>query len=307
MSAGNREFELIEWFRRTSAAHPRVPVGIGDDTAVITTSPTSDLLFAADMLMEGAHFTIPPATAEQIGWKALAVNLSDIAAMAGTPVAAVVSVALPRKLGGEFARRLHGGLHELAARFDVAIAGGDTNLWDGPLVVSVAVLGDAPKSGAVRRRGALPGDWILATGHFGGSLAERHLRFTPRVVEARQLSELATLHAMVDVSDGFAADLHHILDESAVAAVVFADGVPIHGDAVRDATACDALERALGDGEDFELLFTVSPEDGQRLMRSQPLAIPLAHVGIIEEGRGCRLQRADGTLEPLERRGWEHH
>ncbi|MCH7989304.1 MAG: thiamine-monophosphate kinase, partial [Planctomycetes bacterium] len=221
VSDDRHEFSLIEWIRAQAPDHHRLTIGIGDDTASLRFPNPADCLVTSDMLIEGVHFTLPSATPRDIGRKALAVNLSDIAAMAGNPLAALISVALPRKRDMDFARELHHGLLELADEFGVALAGGDTNIWDGPLVVSVTLLGETTAKGPVRRTGARVGDWIMTTGCFGGSLSGKHVSFQPRVTEALQLHDTVTLHAMIDVSDGLAADLHHILDESNVGAVVY--------------------------------------------------------------------------------------
>jgi thiamine-monophosphate kinase len=298
------EFEQIDWVRRRVGSHPRVPLGIGDDAALVRLSSDPGTLVTVDMLMEGTDFTFPPATPRLAGRKALAVNLSDIAAMAGRPVACVVSVALPRGRGIEFARELHLGIEELAREFDVAIAGGDTNSWDGPLVVSATVFGETVPPGPIRRSGAQPGDWIFVTGSCGGSIHGRHLTFTPRVREALALHSAVSLHAMIDVSDGLAADLHHILDESRVGAVVEAAAIPIHSD-VRD-NGTTPLEHALGDGEDFELIFTVSPEDGAKLFADDSLKSGLTRIGTIAQVGVRELHGADGSVSPLLRRGWEH-
>jgi thiamine-monophosphate kinase len=264
------------------------------------------MLVTVDMLMEGTDFLIPPATGEQIGRKSLAVNLSDIAAMAGKPVACVVSVALPKRGGRSLGRELYAGLRSLAEQFNVALAGGDTNTWDGPLVVSITVFGDPTGTGPVLRSGARPGDWIMATGSFGGSIAGKHFDFTPRVDEALALHRSASLHSMIDVSDGLAADLRHILEESKVGAVLDAKAIPISEAAIRMNDGKTPLEHALGDGEDFELLFTVSPEDGQRLLAAPPFSTPLTHLGEIVSGSECLLRRPTGSLEPLPRVGWTH-
>lgn len=298
------EFQLIDWIRAQVPRDPRVPVGIGDDAAVVSASGPG--LVAVDMLMEGVHFTIPPVSPRDVGRKALAVNLSDIAAMAGIPRWAVVAVALPRGRGFEFARELHAGALDLAREFDLSLAGGDTNSWDGPLVIAVTVFGEATARGAVLRSGAQPGDWILVTGALGGSLNCGHFSFIPRVREALALHEAADLHAMIDISDGLAADLYHILDESGVGARLRADAIPIAGEAHRAAGGRTPLDHALGDGEDFELLFTVSPDAGARLLARPPIEAPLAHIGEIVEGAGCELILPDGARQPLERSGWEH-
>src|SRR5437660_1341196 len=207
------EFAYIDWLRRLTPADPRVQVGPGDDTAVLRLTPGAPCLVTTDMLLEGSCFRLSEAGPRRVGRKAMAVNLSDIAAMAGRPVAAVVSAGLPRAGGRALAEELYRGLREVADAFDTAIAGGDTNSWDGPLVISVTVLGEATERGPVRRSGARPGDWLLVTGPLGGSILGKHLEFTPRVREALQLHQVADLHAMIDISDGLAADVNHLCSE----------------------------------------------------------------------------------------------
>jgi thiamine-monophosphate kinase len=306
MPAGNHEFAFIEWIRQRAPAHPRVPLGIGDDAAIVRFPAPADCLIAADMLMDGTHFRLGETAPGEAGRKALAVNLSDIAAMAGRPLAAVVSVALPRDGGPDLARDLHAGLLQLADEFEVAVVGGDTNVWSGPLVINVTVLGEATGSGAVGRGGARPGDWILATGSFGGSLLGKHLSFSPRVHEALLLHERVRLHAMIDVSDGLAADLHHILDESQVAAVLDESAIPISDAAHSAGDGRTPLEHALADGEDFELLLTAPANDARRLLQAPPFSTPLTHIGKIVKGQGCEIQDAAGNRMPLPRSGWEH-
>ena len=307
MSANRHEFSLIEWIRAQATDHPRLTIGIGDDTASIRFPDPADCLVTSDMLIEGVHFTIPPATPREIGRKALAVNLSDIAAMAGSPLVAVISVALSRNRDMDFARELHHGLLELADEFGVALAGGDTNIWDGPLVLSVTLLGETTDKGPVLRSGARVGDWIMTTGSFGGSLSGKHVSFQPRVTEALQLHDTVTLHAMIDVSDGLAADLHHILDESNVGAVLYEEAIPIADASKQIHDEKTFLEHALGDGEDFELLFSVSPDDGRRLLAEPPVDVRLSHIGEMIEA-GCReLADAAGNRKPLPCAGWVHN
>lgn len=303
------EFRLIESFRQAVRITPGVRTGIGDDTAVVE-RPDGQVLLAADMLLEGVHFDLATTTPGEIGHKALAVNLSDIAAMAGTPRYALVSLALPRRFshgdGTRFAKQLFAGLQSLAATFDTAIVGGDTNSWDGPVVVNVAITGEVSADGAITRDGAEPGDWILVTGALGGSIKGRHLNFIPRVNEALTLRETNRLHAMIDVSDGLVADLYHLLEESGVGAILDQTAIPISQDATTLPDEKSPLEHALGDGEDFELLFTVSAEDGARLMASNPLSIPLSHIGEITTGDSCRLKDETGQEQLLPRLGWSH-
>lgn len=308
MPSPRHEFELIDWIRRKSGAsrNPRLKLGIGDDAAVIRFPEPADCLITVDMLMEGTDFLLSEASPQRIGHKSLAVNLSDIAAMAGRPVAAVVSVALPRTGGWELGQGLHDGLQSLATRFGVAIAGGDTNTWDGPLVISITVLGETTGSGAVTRGGAKAGDWIMATGSFGGSLAGKHLDFTPRVSEALALHAAVGLHAMIDVSDGLAADLWHLLEESQVGAVLDADAIPLSDSARQASDGRTPLDHALSDGEDFELLFTVTPDDGTTLLADPPITTPLSRIGTIVAEGGCMLRGHDGQFKPLPPSGWKH-
>lgn len=307
MADAHSEFAFIDWIRSRTAPHPAVPLGIGDDAALLRIGPPGECLVTVDMLMEGVDFRFPEADPRAVGRKGLAVSLSDMAAMAGRPLAAVVSMALSKQGGRGRAEGVHEGIESLAREFNVAIAGGDTNSWDGPLVLSVTLIGQPTGSGPVRRSGAQAGDWIMVTGEFGGSIAGKHLSFPPRVGEAIALNEAVRLHAMIDVSDGLAADLYHILDESATGAVVRAASVPTSEAARRLAGEKSPLEHALGDGEDFELLFTLSAEDGRHLLADPPFETPLAHIGEITAERTCQFIDITGRISPLERLGWVHH
>jgi thiamine-monophosphate kinase len=297
--------------------------------------------------MDGTDFHVAEVGPRAAGRKAMAANLSDIAAMAGVPTAAVVSVALPQNLtppppsqsgkgessgpnapapfpmreGGEsgtpprlgegpgerFAEQLYLGLRELADEFGVAVVGGDTNSWGDKLAISVTLLGEVTQRGPVLRSGAKPGDWVFVTGPLGGSILGHHLTFTPRVREALKLHEAVALHAMIDVSDGLAADLNHILEESRCGAVLVAEAVPVSA-AARELSRTSGktpLQHALGDGEDFELVFTVSPADGERALREQPVpGVTLVKVGECVEA-GLWLEEG-GARRPLAPTGWVH-
>lgn len=300
------EFAYIDWLRKRTPGADGVIVGPGDDTAVLR-PPTRPLLVTTDMLLEGSCFLLAEAGPRRVGRKAIAVNLSDIAAMAGVPTAAVVGVGLPRARGRELAEALYVGMREVADAFDVPLVGGDTNSWDGPLSISVTMLGEATDRGPVLRSGAKVGDWILVTGPLGGSILSHHLDFTPRVREALALHQAADLHSMIDLSDGLAKDLHHICEESRCGAVLFAEAIPL-SDAARELAAKDGrspLEHALSDGEDFELVFTVSPADGERLIREQPVAgVTLSRIGeMVADGYWLE---TGGRREALEPKGYEH-
>ncbi len=303
------EFGLIAWIRQRSAPGGRVALGIGDDCASLRFTPGAEVLVTTDMLMDGRHFRLGEASPAEVGFKALAVNLSDIAAMAGVPVAAVVAVALPAGSAVAIARGLFDGMIPLADRFGVSLVGGDTNAWDGPLVVSITLLGEATSRGPVRRSGARPGDAVCVTGPLGGSLLGRHLRPEPRVAEALALAGLAPIRAMIDLSDGLASDLGHILDESGgLGATLDAGSIPIHPDA-HAAAALDgrpALDHALGDGEDFELCLVLAPDDADRLLAPDPTRPTLIRVGTIDAGPGLRLRGLDGSVSALAVKGFDH-
>jgi thiamine-monophosphate kinase len=299
------EFAYIDWLRRRTPADPRVLLGPGDDAEALGLTPGAPCLVTTDMLLEGSCFRLAEAGPRRVGRKAMAVNLSDIAAMAGRPVAAFVSVGLPRQGGRALGEELYLGLREVADAFDTALAGGDTNSWDGPLVINVTLLGEATPRGRVARSGARPGDWLLVTGPLGGSILGKHLDFTPRVREALRLHELVSLHAMIDISDGLAADVGHLCAESGCGAVLRRDAIPISEAARRMADDRTPLDHALGDGEDFELVFAVSPAEGQMLLAMQPVAgVTVTHVGECV-GEGLWLETA-GLRRPLEARGYVH-
>jgi thiamine-monophosphate kinase len=306
---GDGEFGLIARFRERTASSDRVAIGIGDDCASVRLAGGGAVLVTTDMLMEGRHFRLDEAPLPSIGRKCLGVNLSDIAAMAGIPVAAVVAVGLPRDRAAEVGIGIYEGMERMAEEYGVALVGGDTNAWDGPLVVSVTVLGEPTGRGPVRRSGAKVGDAVFVTGTLGGSLLGRHLDPRPRLREAQSLHATVDLHAMIDLSDGLASDLPHILDESGgLGAILDAAAIPIHPDArlQSDRDGLSPLVHALGDGEDFELCFTVSPGSADRLVATPPEGITLHRIGTIDGGPGLRLRLADGLVEACRVRGFDH-
>jgi thiamine-monophosphate kinase len=298
------EFTYIDWLRRRTPADPRVLLGPGDDTAVVRLSGQKPCLVTTDMLLEGSCFLLESGP-RRIGRKAMAVNLSDIAAMAGLPVAAVVSLGLPRRGGLELAQQLDAGLREMADAFQVAIVGGDTNSWNGPVVISVTLLGEPTGRGPVTRGGGRPGDWLVATGPLGGSILGKHLDFTPRVREAALLHSLTDLHALIDISDGLAADVHHLCEESRCGAVLWAEKIPIAAAAYSLKDGRSPLEHAMGDGEDFELVFATTAGEAQRLIMEQPVpGITLTAIGELVE-QGLWLEE-NGKGRPLPRLGYAH-
>jgi len=300
------EFALIGWIRRHLKGDRRVPIGPGDDTAALTLTPHREVLVTTDMILEGVHFDRRTATARQIGRKALAVNLSDIAAMAGVPVAAVVSMGIPIGTSRREVEELFHGMVELADEFDVAIVGGDTNRSCEGIVLCVTVIGEATTRGPVQRSGAVSGEWILCTGSFGGSIHGKHLEFAPRISEALALHERLRVHAMIDVSDGLAADLGHILEESRCGAELNSAAIPISEVVRRVPDNRSPLAHALYDGEDFELLFTLPESDARQLLASPFFSTPITAIGTIEKEAGLWLAEPDGSRRRIEPLGFDH-
>ncbi len=308
------EFELIRWFRKQSRVpdHGFTRLGIGDDCAILQPSAGLELVVTTDMLMDGRHFVLERHGPEAVGRKAMGVNLSDIAAMAAVPKAAFIAVALPRRQGHacDIARGLHAGVAEMANRFDVTLAGGDTNAWDGPLVICVTLIGETPPgTAAIRRSGALAGDGIFVTGPLGGSILGRHLNPSPRIAEALALREQFGIHALIDISDGLAADLGHILEESGNrGAVLEAEAVPIHPDAVTlsSTTGRTPLDHAINDGEDFELCAVLGPQSAARIESRPAERVRLIRVGTIVGQPGLRIRDREGRVTPIESAGFDH-
>ncbi len=286
------EFELIDWIRKTQRNSPMLKVGIGDDLAAMRWPAGDLLLVGVDQVIDGVHFDSSIHSLNQIGRKAVNRNLSDCAAMGCLPVAAVVAVALPREFSLDRAKDLCEGLRQAGDEFQCPIIGGDTATWGGKLVLSVTILGRSAGIKPVTRDGAHPGDGIFVTGPLGGSILGRHLTFEPRVKLGREIARVAT--AMIDISDGLSRDLTHICRGSGVGAIVESDLVPIHPDAVelsgRDGVP--ALDHALNDGEDYELLFTSA--------RDVPQGI---RIGQITAEPGIFIRGSDGVTRPLARAG----
>jgi thiamine-monophosphate kinase len=304
------ESELIAYLRRRIGSHPALRLGIGDDAAVLRMGGAEQCVMTVDMLMDHVDFELTAADPRRVGRKALAVNLSDLAAMAARPLAGVVALALPRAGGMALAVDLYEGLLPLAEEYDLAIAGGDTNSWDGPLVLSVTLLGRLGERGPLLRSGARPGDRILVTGSFGGSILGRHFDFSPRVAEALLLHERYGLQAGIDASDGLSIDLARLAEESGCGAELATAAIPVAEAARRLAQqrgdGSTALDHALSDGEDFELILAVAPEEAARMLADQPLAVPLTEIGRFVAQRGLWQLDAGGRPAPLVPKGYFH-
>ncbi|MBQ1456727.1 MAG: thiamine-phosphate kinase [Thermoguttaceae bacterium] len=319
-------------------------VGPGDDAALLEPNRES-VVVTTDLLSDEVDFLADQTAPELIGRKAIAVNLSDLAAMGARPAAVVVSVLLPRgRHGGIAAEKMVEGMLPILRAYRTALAGGDTNSWPGKLAVSVTAFGHVPAKKAFLRRGARPGDRILVTGALGGSIHRRQFTFCPRVPEALFLREKGVVRAAMDISDGLLLDLSRLANASGVGFRLDLERIPIHSDVdlFPPADKCSPLDHALGDGEDFELILAVSPDDAARLLAEQPLApkkksgrsaakrggasksficfcadqgfpppegVLLTDIGeFLPRERGFLQTDKAGNTEPLAKiSGWEHH
>lgn len=302
MSEHSSEFSLIRNVAdrefHANVAKPGT-LGIGDDAAFVPIDGRG-VLIATDTLLEGVHFD-DTASAEQIGHKAIAVNLSDIAAMAAVPTAATVAISVPRN--GETRSRVDIDrvlcrLQQTAHRYGVAVVGGDTTAWAGPLAITVSVIGELGPAGLIARSGGRAGDRVYVTGPLGGSIHGRHLKFEPRVREALALVDSYHVTAMIDLSDGLASDARHLASASGCMLTIDADCVPIHNDVSRR-TKCppaDALHHALTDGEDFELLVAI---------RGEGAPDGLFPIGTLAEGSGVMLKKGEHS-QRLDLTGYSH-
>jgi thiamine-monophosphate kinase len=304
------ESEFLDWLRQRLPAPSYAGGGPGDDAAILRWHDRADLMATVDVLTDTVDFRLTEIDPRRAGRKALAVNLSDAAAMACRPVAALVGLVVPRAGGLHLAQEIFEGLLPLAEGYDVAIAGGDTNSWEGPLVISVTLLAQVTSRGPLRRGGAVAGDMIVVTGRFGGSILGKHLDFEPRVREALLLNERYELHAGIDVSDGLSLDLAHVAAASGCGAQLDLARVPIapaaHALVQSRPEGSTALEHALADGEDFELILAVPPDVARRMEREQPLAVPLSIIGQFVAEPGLWQIDAHGRRGKLTPQGYEH-
>lgn len=290
------EFGLIKKFRKMIKLDASVIRGSGDDCAVISFNKDKYLLLTCDMIVEGVDF-YPGERPYLIGRKALGISISDIAACAGTPKYALVSMGLPSGISVEYVERIVKGMLDLARKFKINIVGGDISKA-AKIVIDVSLLGFVKKRNLVLRSGAKAGDIIFVTGSLGGSIRGKHLRFLPRIKEAKKLAENFKINSMIDISDGLAADLGHVLEMSKVGAVIFESMIPISKDA-------RTLNEALYSGEDFELLFTASKKEAQRLIKSRiAYAKPIGEI--VAKKRGLILVDRNNLKKNLRPKGYKH-
>jgi len=290
------EFGLIERFRKQIKTDTTVVKGSGDDCAVLKFNKDKYLLFTCDMLVEGVDFR-PNERPYLIGRKSVAVSISDIAACAGIPYYCLVSLGLSWKTSIDFADKLFKGMLDIAKKFKINIVGGDLSRA-GQLVIDVSMLGMVEKKYLVLRNGAKVGDIIFVTGSLGGSIQGKHLKFTPRLKEARYLVKNFKVNSMIDISDGLAQDLGHILGQSKVGAIIYEDLIP------RDKKARN-LKEALCMGEDFELIFTLSPGEARKIYRQR--LVNFRPIGeIVDKRYGFSMISKKGRVEVIIHKGYRH-
>ena len=301
------EFDLIAWIREQVGRSPEVPIGPGDDCAGVHLPAGELMLITTDMVIDGVHFKSDEALPRKIGHKAIARALSDIAAMGGTAGGIVVAVATPRHLSMSWLQEMVRGMIAAADACDAQLVGGDVASGDLPLTVTVTCYGTGRKGRALRSS-AHATDMLLVTGELGGSLLGRHLSFLPRIEEARWLCDAVELHAMIDISDGLAADANHLAEESGVAIELWEEAIPISDAAERMAkeSGRTPLDHALHDGEDYELLFTVGAREASELVQRPDLPVRITCIGEVTDGGGLCIRKRGEERKPLDPKGWRH-
>lgn len=319
------EFGLIELIkRRIFSKDNSVLVNIGDDAAVIEPSKDKLLIFTTDTLMEKVHFDLKYFTFEQIGWKAMVANLSDIAAMGGLPKFALVTIGLPVSISVENVISIYDGMNEVAKRYKCKIIGGDTFFSPEGIFISIALLGEVEKEFLVKRRGARKGDLICVTGDLGEAqagleflkkytrkkpaLIKKHLTPFPRIREARTLVKNLKISSMIDISDGLSSELFHLTEENDLGAIIYETKIPISTNCTK---AGDLLKRspllwALSSGEEYELLFTIKKKELAKLEKIKE-KVKVSVIGeMLEKKEGIFLMERSGKKKKLRKTGFTH-
>jgi len=309
--------------------HSSVLKGIGDDAAVLALSEDSVVLLSTDQLIESYHFRLDMTNGWKLGWKALAVNLSDIAAMGGVPIGFTVSLGIPtQRMSLEFLDDFYEGATSLGNTLGIDLLGGDTSQGGERLIISVSIVGEAAKGEVIYRDGGKDGDIVYVTGFLGDAalglkllergvnrtkiknLLKRYLCPTPRVREGRLLAERKIPNAMIDISDGLLADLNHIVRQSGVGGEIELPLVPLSSELRDQATryGLDPLTLALGGGDDYELLFTTSPEKIEAVDQlREELTCPVTRIGKLSgEVDGIMVKDKQGSIKAAQPFGYDH-
>ena len=305
------ERQFIRELQSQFPTRPPVTIGIGDDGAVLDVSSHTQQVIVTDLLLDGVHFDLNVTSPFLAGRKAVAVNLSDLAAMGCRPTAAFVSLAVPRdhvQASPGFLFELYRGIQQMTDEFQFSLAGGDTNSWNGPFAINVCLTGVPFSDRPFLRSHAQAGDAIFVTGPLGGSQHHgRHLTFMPRLQISEWLSRTGNVGAMLDLSDGLSLDLHRMMEASCTAAEIAASNIPIHSDVPAEWTFDKRLAAALGDGEDFELLFTVRAAAVAELQAAADFAaVSLFRIGHVTHGAGVHLVDPLGNSQIMDATGWQH-
>lgn len=320
------EFGLIDLIKKkVYTKNKRVVLNIGDDAAILKNSPGKLLIFTTDTMMEKVHFDLRYCSFKDVGWKSMAANLSDIAAMGGAPLAGLVSLGLPKRIKVEQVLKLYSGMKILSTKFKCPIVGGDIFFSPQGVVVTISLLGEVERNLFKTRGGARVGDLIYVTGDLGEaeaglrilrksnkkkiSITKKHLTPCPRIAESRLLIKNLRISSMIDISDGLSSDLHHICEESNKGALIYAEKIPI---SQRITKVCKSLNLsplnlALSSGEEYELLFTLSPGDEEKLRRVTKGRFKVTLIGKIRnKNEGVKILDLDGKIRNLKKTGYIH-
>ena len=330
------EFGLIQRLRRQwPTSSPRVVQGIGDDAAILQPSPGQQLLVSTDVFIEGVHFDLTFQSPRDVGFRAAAANLSDIAAMGGTPLYLLVSMAIPGHLPITHVRAWYRGLQEASSPYQVELIGGDTSSSLHHAFLSLTIMGTIPSNRSLTRNRARVGDHVYVTGTLGDShaglqvlrtrgntrprvrlrrdehwLAQRHLRPTPRIVVGQLLARQGIAHAAIDLSDGLSGDLCRVCEESRVGADIWATALPLssHLRTFAKSNEVDPVEFALRGGDDYELLFTAPSQHHQKVVDvAQKTTVPISRIGTIQpKPFGRRLTYDQGRPRTLLKQSYTH-
>ncbi len=319
------EFGLIDLIKnRILSKDGRVLVNIGDDAAVIRPSEDRLLIFTTDTLMERVHFDLTYCTFEQIGWKAMVANLSDVAAMGGLPKFALVTIGLPKSISVGNVISIYDGMTDIAKRYRCKLIGGDTIFSPKGIFVSIALLGEVEKKSLVKRSGAQKGDLVCVTGDLGesqagleflkknprktSSLARKQLNPFPRINEARILVKNLRISSMVDISDGLSSELFHLTEESNLGAIIYEEKIPISQNCIKAGRLLKKppLLWALSSGEEYELLFTISKKELRNLEQVKR-KMKVSVIGeMVDEREPITLQKRSGKKLKLKKTGFKH-
>ena len=299
------EADFITWLQEQSVTQAAVFGDLTDDAAIINAD--GPLVVTTDAITEDVDFILNEVTPEEIGFKAVMVNASDIAAMGAYPTELFVNLVIPSHWSLTSVKSLYAGIQLASVQCNCKIAGGDFNAWDGGLVVSITMHGYCKHNQPILRSTAKPGDFLCVSGPLGGSILGHHLSFTPRIGLLDELSQFVQLSSAMDISDGLSSDLHRLCKASNVGAIIEAQKLPISEAArcLADRDGHSPIDHALNDGEDFELLFTINPHD----FRSHPLPKELERslfvIGDITEEKVLLLSNGNSKI-PLESLGFMH-